>query len=30
MDAAIKAASLELDRMDWYEVVAASSPWLEL
>lgn len=30
MDAAIKAAALELDRMDWYEVVAATSPWLEL
>jgi predicted oxidoreductase len=30
MDAAIKAAALELDRMDWYEVVTATSPWLEL
>lgn len=30
MDAAIKAASCDLDRMDWYEVVAATSPWLEL
>ena len=30
MDAAIKAASLELDRMDWYEVVTATSPMLEL
>jgi len=30
MDDAIKAAALELDRMDWYEVVAATSPWLEL
>ena len=27
---AIKAASVRLDRMDWYEVVAATSPWLEL
>ena len=30
MDDAIKAASLELDRMDWYEVVTATSPMLEL
>jgi predicted oxidoreductase len=30
MDAAIKAAALELDRMDWYEIVTPSSPWLLL
>ncbi len=30
MDAAIKAAALELGRMDWYEVVTPTSPWLLL
>jgi predicted oxidoreductase len=30
MDAAIKAAALELDRMDWYEIVTPSSAWLLL
>lgn len=30
MEAAIKAAALTMDRMDWYEVVAATSSWLEL
>lgn len=30
MDDAIKAAATVMDRMDWYEVVTATSPWLEL
>lgn len=30
MDDAIKAAALVMDRMDWYEVVTATSPMLEL
>jgi predicted oxidoreductase len=30
MDDAIKAAAMVMDRMDWYEVVTATSPMLEL